>query len=286
MRLRSTVWKHAPGRKGKFVNNGRNSRMRAGWPFTIRERLRPLLTWRHAAVLIAAILVFAWLGPFGTGTRFAPPELLLYWTLAIGLNWVLGVFVFVIPSLLSRPGEETQWSGLVIGALIAALPGTGLIFLLESWLAEPLRLAAELVYVYASVALIHVVIGYLAGELIGRRAGASASEPEAAKPGKAAFLARLSPELGDNLLHLRMQDHYVEVITDKGSELLLMRFGDAMQQVEDLDGVRVHRSHWVATPAVRKIRREHGRAILELSNGEEVPVSRSFKAALARFDRA
>ena len=266
------------------MNNGQNSRIRTNLSFAFREWLRPLIAWRHAAVLIAVILTFAWLGPFGTGVRLATPELLLYWTLAIGLNWVLGVFVVPVAWLATRLLAWPHWIGVVLGSLIAALPGSGIIFVLEHWLAEPLRLASELAYVYASVTLVHVVIGYLAGELAGRQTNRATLGSSAPKPGRPTFLERLSPRLGDNLLHLRMQDHYVEALTDKGSELVLMRFGDALKEVAELDGARVHRSHWVATHAVRGVRRRKGRTILELNNGEEVPVSRSFKASLARFD--
>ncbi len=266
------------------MNNPRNSRFRTNLSFTIRESIRPLITRRHAAVLGATILVFAWLGPFGTGVRLAPLELFLYWALAIGLNWALGVFIFAVACFLKRQIGWPQWIVLVLGALIAALPGSGLIFLLESWLAEPLHLASELAYVYASVTLVHVVIGYVAGELVAPQAVREVLASSVSNPGRPAFLARLSPELGDNLLHLRMQDHYVEARTDRGSELILMRFGDALKEVKGLDGVRVHRSHWVAAHAVHAVRREKGRSILVLHNGEEVPVSRSFREALARLD--
>ena len=268
------------------MSNPPNSPTRTNVSFTIRERLRLLTTWRHGAFLVASILLFAWLGPFGTGERLSTLELLLYWCLAIGLNWVLGLFVFLGASLLEEQMGWPRWSGLVLGALIAALPGSGLVFLLESWLSEPLQLASELAYLYASVVIVHIVIGYLASELIGRRAMGTALDSEVPESGRAAFLARLSPELGENLLHLQMQDHYVEARTDRGSELVLMRFGDALKEVATIDGARVHRSHWVATGAVRRVRRQRGRVILDLCNGEEVPVSRSFREALTRIDPA
>ena len=263
-----------------------NSRIRTDRPFAIREWLRLLTTWRHMAALVAVILLFAWLGPFGTGARLTSLELLLYWCLVIGLNWALGWFVFPVGSLLMGQVGGPRWIGVLFGALVAALPGSGLVFLLEAWLARPLRLASDLVYVYASVTVVHVVIGYLAGELVGRQTGRAALESSEQAPAGSAFLARLSPKLGGNLLHLKMQDHYVEAVTDEGSELVLMRFGDALKEVAAIDGARVHRSHWVATHAVQRVRRERGRTIVALCNGEEVPVSRSFKEALARIDPA
>ena len=70
-----------------------------------------------------------------------------------------------------------------------------------------------------------------------------------------------------------MQDHYVEVHTAAGSELLLLRFRDALREVEGVDGLQVHRSHWVARNAVARVerRRGGGRVALRLVNGSKVP---------------
>ena len=110
-------------------------------------------------------------------------------------------------------------------------------------------------------------------------ATAQAGEPDAAAPA-AALLARLSARSRGELLHLRMQDHYVEVHTAKGMEMLLLRFRDALREVEDADGMQVHRSHWVARAAVDRVERREGRVALRLVNGTRVPVSRSFAPAL------
>ena len=265
------------------MNDPKNSQTRPDASFAYREWLRPFATWRHLAILTAVILVFAWLGPFGTGARLSILELVLYWSLAIGLNWALGLLIIPLSLFLMRPLEKPELMGLLLGALVAALPGTGVIFLLELWFSEPPSLASELAYLYATVAIIHVLLGYLARELIGRSNSQVPTATAGAISGGTAFLSRLSPALGENLLHLRMRDHYVEAHTDKGSELVLMRFSDALKEVQGLDGARVHRSHWVASRGVRRVHRDKGRTFVELSNGEQVPVSRSYKAALEQI---
>ena len=266
------------------MNDLKNSQTRPDESFAYREWLRPFASGRHLAILTAVILVFAWLGPFGTGARLSTLELVLYWSLAIGLNWGLGLLIIPLSLFLMRPLRKPELISLVLGALVAALPGTGVIFLLELWFSEPPSLASELAYLYATVAIIHVLLGYLARELIGRSSSQAPTASVGASSEGVAFLSRLSPTLGENLLHLRMRDHYVEAHTDKGSELVLMRFGDALKEVEGLDGARVHRSHWVASRGVRRTHREQGRTFVELSNGEQVPVSRSYKAALEGID--
>jgi len=252
-----------------------NSRIDTELRFAIREWLVRLRNWRLFVALTGVIFVFTWLAPFGTDARLSGWELPLYWTLAIGLNSPLGALVLPMSVFFARTAAWPEWVGVLVGALLVALPGTGVVLLLEAWLAAPLTMAWDLAYVYASVALVHVIIGYLTQEALQRRQPLAAHKAQHLAP----FLARLSPSLGPNLLHLRMRDHYVEANTDAGSELILMRFGDALNEVEGIEGARVHRSHWVARSAVRRLLREDGKMTLELTNGTRVPVSRSYRQA-------
>jgi DNA-binding LytR/AlgR family response regulator len=94
-----------------------------------------------------------------------------------------------------------------------------------------------------------------------------------------ALLSRIPPHLRGRLLHLAVADHYVEVVTERGTSLLLLRLSDAMRETDPTAGLQVHRSHWVALDAVRKSVRENGKLMLELESGKRVPVSRSFTKA-------
>lgn len=95
------------------------------------------------------------------------------------------------------------------------------------------------------------------------------------------FFKRLKPELGQGLIRLSMQDHYLEVVTTKGHELILMRFADALEELEHYDGIQVHRSHWVARAGVSGARRDGAKLFLKTADGAEVPVSRSMKKAVS-----
>lgn len=57
--------------------------------------------------------------------------------------------------------------------------------------------------------------------------------------------------------------------------MVLMRLSDAMKETGNIPGAQVHRSHWVAFKAVTAARREGDRAILTLSSGVDIPVSRA-----------
>ena len=285
--------------------------MVAGLPFAMRGWWRSKRLRHHLLALILVIAFFTYLGPFGTGVRLGPAELVIYWTLAMSVNW--GIAMSIIPlsvRILKQAGRPGRM-GVVIGALIAAVPGTAVVFGLEWWLGGPLDSVAFLVYLYSCVALVFLVLGFLARQLIEKplieeqedesgTAGATGTlaEPALLPPpppphdgagGDGAparpeqevpFLSRLPTHLGRDLLHLHMQDHYVEAHTGRGSTLVLMRFRDALREVDGIDGMQVHRSHWVAGAAVARMVRRGGRLFLKLTNGSEVPVSRTFAPAL------
>ncbi|SIS66253.1 LytTr DNA-binding domain-containing protein [Roseivivax lentus] len=97
------------------------------------------------------------------------------------------------------------------------------------------------------------------------------------------FLRRLSPENSGTLWALSSERHYVRVRTDTGSELLLMRLSDAMDQCRHLDGVQLHRSHWINRPGLDRVVRRSGKLEVVLANGESLPVSRSHQADVLAF---
>ena len=86
---------------------------------------------------------------------------------------------------------------------------------------------------------------------------------------------RLPAELGREIIYLKIDDHYVETHTTSGSGAALMRFSDAIDEVAD-QGMRVHRSYWAAHAHMLALVRRDGRAMLQLTGGHQVPVSRTY----------
>jgi len=104
------------------------------------------------------------------------------------------------------------------------------------------------------------------------------SELEVANP----FLARLPANLGQDLLAISSADHYVQVKTDRGEALLLLSLKQAAEELHAYPGLRIHRGHWVALSAVsRKIWRD-ARLFLELKDGTQLPVGRSYRAQVLK----
>jgi hypothetical protein len=100
---------------------------------------------------------------------------------------------------------------------------------------------------------------------------------------KPAWRVALPSELGGDLIAVGSELQYLRVWTTRGGALVL----GALQQVEESegpDGIRTHRSWWVNTRHIIRVRGKGDGAVCELSNGLEVPVSRRRKAdVLDRF---
>ena len=105
-------------------------------------------------------------------------------------------------------------------------------------------------------------------------------DTEGGPPHETVLLAKLPFDKRGQILALSAERHYVRVITDRGEDLVLMRFADAVALCEMLEGLQVHRSHWVRRAAIREIQKRDGGGELHLVSGHRLPVSRSYSGAL------
>lgn len=87
------------------------------------------------------------------------------------------------------------------------------------------------------------------------------------------FLAALPPAIGQDLVAIQADLHYLQVRTTRGRAMVLASLGAAEQALGDR-GLRVHRSHWVALAHIRRLARSADGMLLVLSDGSRVPVSR------------
>lgn len=138
----------------------------------------------------------------------------------------------------------------------------------------------------ASVAVVNAAVVILAWLL--RAALTRPAEPTAAPDTPpAAIRAKLPPRLARaRLIAVQAEDHYLRVHTQAGSGLILMRLSDGLAALKGCDGLQVHRSWWVARPAVQAAQWKKGRGSLTLEGGLEVPVSESFAATVRAVDWA
>jgi len=108
-------------------------------------------------------------------------------------------------------------------------------------------------------------------------AGADASRSDAAR---AAFLARLPRAIGQDIVAISSDMHYLHVYTTLGKCMILGALRDAAEALQD-DGMLVHRSHWIAHEHVKRLGRKDANWYCEMSNGIRMPVSRRNRNVVA-----
>ena len=260
-------------------------------PFTLREMRRSLVG--QAVALVALVALFAFIGPFGTYDSLGVSGRIGYWAVAMGGNWLVCGGI-MMAALVTVGGESMRRRVLVAAcaAPLAAAPGTGLVYGAEALFRPGYAAGISSPVIYLSVAVLMLVIGLAVVSVIEVRrrlaegsavAAADPAEASIAGPGPAPgarFLDRLPERLGRDLVYLKTADHYVEAVTTAGSTLVLMRFVDAVAELDGAGGLRVHRSYWVARQHVEGAARRDGRTTLRLTGGHEVPVSRTYMAAV------
>jgi DNA-binding LytR/AlgR family response regulator len=87
------------------------------------------------------------------------------------------------------------------------------------------------------------------------------------------FLAQLPPAIGQDLVAIQADLHYLHVRTTLGRAMVLASLSTAEQALGNR-GLRVHRSHWVALTHVRRLAQTGAGMTLQLSDGSRIPVSR------------
>jgi len=227
------------------------------------------MTNRTALVaMLAAGLVLGISGPFDT--LAVVPNILLrtaYWIVVVFTTMAIGTSVNTYTWLRwSKP--QNRWLVILGGAVFAGL-------IIALWLG---------VLNYLVFGIYPNSLGDLLGSLgmatfiaivVSVSINLTQSPNTPAPQSGPALLERLPLEKRGALISLAVSDHYVEVNTTKGSELLLMRLSDAIRETDPIAGLQTHRSYWIAKSQVKAARREGDRAILTMSNEQEIPVSRS-----------
>lgn len=251
--------------------------------FTKRELHRVIFAPRFWAILVSAAIILGLAGPFGTYEALPLFARLAYWTFIAAATWFVGFACVLILIAWTNLHRKPAIGHAALAGALAGVPVAVLVSLFNRMVfPQPPDLG------FAPLLGACVVIGALlsalfAGLVLPIRAAAteeaagseSVAVGGAAEPGRPPLLDRLpAPLRGGRLLYLTMQDHYVEVHTDRGHALVLMRFADAIGEA-GTQGLRIHRSHWVARDAVAATTRKRGRLFLKLADGALLPVSRS-----------
>lgn len=237
---------------------------------TLREMTRMIVRPRYWIVFAAVVALFTITGPFGTYLRLDFLPRLGYWLVVQTGAWGIAL-VFISASIVRL--ENSTWPfflHIFIGSAVAAIP-------IAIWVVAINSVVFDIGISWQELGA-NVLISAPVAVAIGLVTWMFAEPPELPSPGTepAPLMQRLPVELRGPLVRISVQDHYSEVVTTKGSHLVLLRFSDALNETGDQAGMQVHRSHWVADAAVTALRRSDGRLTIRTSDDVDIPVSRTY----------
>ena len=245
--------------------------------FALREVRRHYSSPKVLAAIGGIALILGISGPFGTSGFMRIGPLIVYWLIISYTTFAAGTFVGALAADYCRFKNLPQWVSITltsVGTGVAAIA----IVIFVNWVAlglppnTPGYLGSLAITTFITATIIAVILFFTE---MGKHEGDVAPLRTTAK-----LLERLPLEKRGDIISLSVSDHYVEVTSTKGQELILLRLSDAMSECEGVVGMQVHRSHWVATKHVASARRAGDRAILTMSDGRDIPVSRSYVPAI------
>jgi hypothetical protein len=238
-------------------------------------------------LMLLAGIILALIGPFGS---FELPlaQRLILWPLMILAGYPIFRGLGAVSRWLSEAVHIPYAVAAVLALGVGALPMTLIVVLL--WFRAPLGEAIRspaLGPLYLQVLIVGLIVHAAMFLLFRQRDEPKveaepqpAAPPAPPPPAEPPSLALPLPPGFGPVRALKGEDHYVRVVGDGREELILMRMRDAIERLGTADGLRVHRSWWVARAAVASVRRDGRTAIITLANGQEVPVARDMMPAL------
>lgn len=252
--------------RGNFVNGG-------GLQFTLRQMRCDLANWRVHGLLLILVVVLAWSGPFDTQSAFSLPGRFAFWAAITFLTYWAAHFFAKWTRFHLRARQVPRPYALIAVILVAGFAAAVAVLPVTIAVQGFSALAPAAIARSATHAFIIATAAVAAMEILAREKPVEPKTPEQPEPPR--LITRLPIEKRGALISLSVNDHYVDVTTDAGRHMLLIRLKDAIEETVPVDGLRIHRSHWVAINAVSAVRRENGKVFIETNAGDRLPVSRS-----------
>jgi len=236
---------------------------------TLREMREVFSSPKALAAMFILGIILGLIGPFSTFDYFQPLPRVLYWIGMVFVGYGAGSFggSFTVNLILQKWKSPNVWvliltSGLGSGILVTVAVYVVNSAVLGDWDIDGfsgLMTAVYCILISICVSALHVLF---------------LREDKPSAPKSIEILTRLQIQNRGPLLYLSMQDHYVNVVTSRGQELLLMRMSDAIKEANGVEGLKIHRSHWVAIEGIKRAERSNGNHVLEMLDGQKLPISR------------
>lgn len=216
-------------------------------------------------------------GPFGTFEQLGLGARLAYWAAIVVSTYGLGYAVALVAASLLGLRVRQPWARVLLFGSLTGVPVTMAVMVVNlaafgSTGIAPLSLWLQCTLIGMGVIAISEILGASRPTPV---VAVPAATPEQPPP----ILDRVALPSRGALWALVVQDHYVEIVTERGRTLVLMRLGDAIREAGATPGVQIHRSHWVALAAVSRVVKADGKAAVELPDGRRLGISRGYMDA-------
>jgi hypothetical protein len=223
--------------------------------------------------ILAFSFVFTMLGVYDT---HALPFYMSFTFWAATMATGIITSVLVTPYLMNKALKGRSAIELIIvGSLIASIPVTIVLTVFNPSFSfnSPLKIWG-LQYLY--VLIISLIVGGIGYPSL-KWLGAFGEKEDIEQAEIRAFLQRLPRRFHSATLYaFSAEDHYLRVYTDKGEDLILLRFADALRELPQTKGLQIHRSWWVHIEAVDAVISENGKKLAHLKNDVKAPISRTY----------
>ncbi len=123
----------------------------------------------QAIALASVIALFVIIGPFGTYDSMTPLGRLAYWGMTMSANWLVCGSVMMLALLNVPTSSQRRYVTIVITGLVAAVPGTGVVYTAESLFRPGYAAEGSLLKIYLSVAALMLVIGCTVAAAVARQ---------------------------------------------------------------------------------------------------------------------
>lgn len=219
-------------------------------------------------VVAALTAVIAVSGPFNTSVDMSLPERLAYWAFVTPATYAAGLFGSTLMRQVLAKRNLHLTSVVLLRALSSASFVCAILFGFNAIFGFRLPVGWEIL---ASLGAVFVIC--LAIEVIDKLAGSSKTTPATLRAPP--LLQRLPLDKRGALISISAGDHYIDVTTVKGSQMILLRLADAVAEAAPTPGLQIHRSHWVALDQITRAVRSGDGGLVTLSDQRELPISRS-----------
>lgn len=250
-----------------------------------RSAFASSITQIHLTLWVIGSAIAAEAGAFGTYGIGNISKRFLYWFLVFSISTLLaGFFRYWIKRLIGV--QRPILSDLIVVLFMVAVFSPILFVLTNLFRFGTVSSGSNFMVYFQSVtaicAAICVTRRILPGlEEISYRKSAEQTSDKSKPPVEEPRLARRLPsDFEGPILRLAVRDHFVDVVTIKSTHTIRLRFLDAINEMDNVEGYCTHRSHWVARGAVIRAERDAGRVFLRMVNQDLVPVSRKYKPEL------